>query len=456
MPLATTNPATGETVRTFPELSAEELESRLALASRAYLAHRQTSFAERAARMNRAAAIFEADQDRLAHLMALEMGKPLAQGRAEVVKCAAGCRYYAQHAERILADEPIDAGEGTSFVRYEPIGAVLAGMPWNYPIWQVVRFAAPTLMAGNVVLLKHADNVPQCGEALEDIFLRAGFPEGCFQYLSIPVARVEAVIEDPRIAAVTLTGSLAAGSAVAGIAGRKIKRSVLELGGSDPFIVLPSASLEKALAAGVKSRTQNAGQSCIAAKRFILHAEVYERFVEKMIAAFRALRVGDPLLPETEMGPLAHARGLEALERQVREAVKAGAKILTGGQRRSGPVFFYEPTILACVPREAAVYREEFFGPVALLFRARNLDEAIMIANDTPFGLGASAWTRDESEQQRLIAEIEAGHVFLNEMVVSRPELPFGGTKLSGYGRELGVPGLREFTNAKTVRIAKS
>ena len=456
MAISTTNPATGEVLSIAHELTADELEAKLALASRAFLTHRRTTFAERAAWLVHAAEIFEAEQDQLAKMMALEMGKPLAQGRAEAMKCAQGCRYYAAHAEHILADEPVgDTGEG-SFVRYEPVGIVLACMPWNYPFWQVVRFAAPALMAGNVGLLKHANNVPQCGEALDAIFRHAGFEEGCFQYLSVGVERVEALIEDPRVAAVTLTGSLAAGRAVAVAAGRKIKRTVLELGGSDPFLVMPSADWDKAVREGVKSRTQNAGQSCIAAKRFILHDEIYDRFVERMVAAFQALRVGDPFLPETEIGPLAHARGLEALERQVREAVKAGAKVLTGGHRLPGPGFFYEPTMLADLPRAADVYREEFFGPVALLFRAGNLDEALALANDTPFGLGASVWTRDEAEQRRVIAELETGQVFINEMTASRPELPFGGAKLSGYGRELGAPGPREFMNAKTVRIGKS
>jgi succinate-semialdehyde dehydrogenase/glutarate-semialdehyde dehydrogenase len=456
MPLATINPTTGGTLRIFDELSDRELEAKLDRAARAFRVHRRSTFAERAVHLRHAAEIFEAEQDRLAGLMALEMGKPLTQGRAEAVKSAAGCRYYAEHGERLLADEPLADGDATSFVRYEPIGPVLAVMPWNYPFWQVVRFAAPALMAGNVVLLKHADNVPQCGEALDDLFRRAGFAEGCLQYLSIPVAKVEGVIDDPRVAGVTLTGSLTAGRAVAGAAGRQVKRTVLELGGSDPFLVMPSADWEKVVREGVKSRTQNAGQSCIAVKRFILHDEIYDRFVERMVAAFRNLRVGDPFVPDTEMGPLAHARGREALERQVGEAVKAGAKILTGGNRLPGPGYFYEPTVLAGLPREAAVYREEIFGPVALLFRAGNLDEALAIANDTPFGLGASVWTRDEAEQQRAISELETGQVFINEMTASRPELPFGGAKLSGYGRELGAPGPQGFMNAKTVRIGKS
>jgi succinate-semialdehyde dehydrogenase/glutarate-semialdehyde dehydrogenase len=381
------------------------------------------------------------------------MGKPLAQGRAEAEKCAAGCRYFAEHGAGMMADLTIDAH---SFVRHEPLGVVLALMPWNFPYWQVVRFAAPALMAGNVALLKHADNTPQCGAALDDLFHRAGFAPGCFQYFAVPVPGVKGLIEDPRIDAVTLTGSVAAGRAVAAAAGAKIKRTVLELGGSDPFIVMPSADLKKTVAEAVKARTQNNGQSCIAAKRFIVHAAIYDRFAEAFMQAFRALRVGDPLAPETDIGPLAQARGLETLERQVRDAVQAGAKILAGGRRLDRSGFFFEPTILVGLPTDAPVYREEFFGPVALLFRARDFNEALALANDTPFGLGASLWTNDPHEQQRAIAELEVGQVFINTIVASSPELPFGGVKLSGYGRELGVVGLREFVNAKSVRYATS
>ena len=449
MPLATINPTTGETVSTFPDLTSRELDAKLDAACAAFPLHRRATFPARAERLNRAAGLFEAEQDPLAKLMALEMGKPIAAGHAEAVKCASACRYYAEHAEAMLADERID---DRSFVRYEPLGPVLALMPWNFPFWQVVRFAAPALMAGNVVVLKHADNVPQCGAALDDLFRRAGFPAGCFQYLAVPVEGVKGLIEDPRVAAVTLTGSVAAGRAVASAAGAKIKRTVLELGGSDPFIVMPSADLEKTVAAAVKSRTQNSGQSCIAAKRFIVHQAVYDRFADALVQAFRRLRVGDPLAADTELGPLATGRGLEALERQVREAAQAGAKVLTGGRRIGDRGFFFEPTILAGLPREAPVYREEMFGPVALLFRARDLNDALAMANDTPFGLGASIWTTEAGEQERAIAELEAGQVFVNAMVASSPELPFGGAKLSGYGRELGAPGLHGFVNAKSVR----
>jgi succinate-semialdehyde dehydrogenase/glutarate-semialdehyde dehydrogenase len=452
MPLATINPATGETVQVFPELTRAEIDARLDAARAAFSSHRKTSYAHRAQLLLRVADRFEVEQDELARLAALEMGKPLAQGRAEAVKCAEGCRYYAAHGEAMLRDERID---DHSFVRFAPLGVVLALMPWNYPFWQVIRFAAPALMAGNVGLLKHADNTPQCGARLEDLFRRAGAGD-LLQYLAVPVPGVTTLIEDPRVDAVTLTGSVGAGRAVAGAAGAKIKRTVLELGGSDPFLVLPSADLEQAVKIAVQSRTQNSGQSCIAAKRFIVHAAVYDRFADRLVQAFRALRVGDPLAPDTDLGPVAQARGLEALQRQVDDAARAGAKILTGGRRLPRPGFYFEPTILAHLPPTAPVAREEIFGPVALLFRARDFDEALALANDTAFGLAASVWTREANEQQRAIAELEAGQVFVNALVASSPELPFGGIKQSGYGRELGVAGLREFVNAKSVRLGKS
>jgi succinate-semialdehyde dehydrogenase / glutarate-semialdehyde dehydrogenase len=454
MPIETINPATGKTIRTFPPLTDDELEAKLVLAETTFHHHRLSSFAERAEKMIAAAEILENEQDRLAWLMTLEMGKPLKQARAEAVKCATACRYYATHAERLLADEPIPEAEGHCFVRFEPLGAVLAVMPWNYPFWQVVRFAAPTLMAGNVGLLKHAGNVPQCGLALEELFLRAGFAEGCFQYLAIESKTVQRVIEDPRVAAVTLTGSVGAGSAVAAIAGKKIKRTVLELGGSDPFIVMPSAPLAATVQHAVQARVLNNGQSCIAAKRFIVHADIYDEFEKIFVAAFKNLRMGDPVLPETEVGPLAQEKAVETLERQVRTGVKAGARVLTGGKRKPGSGFFFEPTVLADIPIDDSFSREELFGPVAMLFRARDLDEAISIANATPFGLGASIWTQNEDEQHRGIHEIQAGQVFVNSIVASQPALPFGGIKESGYGRELGAHGIREFVNAKSVCIA--
>jgi len=449
--LATINPTTGETVRTFPALTDAELESKLARAQAAFAVHRQTSFAERAEKMVAAAEILERESDRFARLMTLEMGKPLAQARAEAEKCAAGCRYYAENAEKFLADEPVPDASGRCHVRFEPLGPVLAIMPWNFPFWQVVRFAAPALMAGNVGLLKHAASVPQCGLALEEIFLRAGFAEGCFQCLLIESETVARVIEDERVAAVTLTGSVGAGRAVAALAGKAIKRTVLELGGSDPFLVMPSAPLAATVEQAVKARVQNNGQSCIAAKRFIVHAAVYEKFEALFVEAFRRLRVGDPMLPETEVGPLSSLSSLQFLEKQNCLSIQAGARVLVGGKRRPGPGYFFEPTVLADVPRGSAIAREEFFGPVAMLFRARDLDEALAIANDSPFGLGASIWTQDAAEQERGIRELQAGQVFVNGMVVSQPALPFGGIKLSGYGRELGAMGIREFVNAKSV-----
>ena len=455
MAIATINPATGETIETFPPLSTTELEGRLVRAATVFQRHRLTSFAERSCKMLRAAAIFESDRERLGHLITLEMGKPLTQAEAEVAKCATACRFYAKHAERLLADEKVPEAEGHCHIRFEPLGAVLAIMPWNFPFWQVVRFIAPALMAGNVGLLKHAGNVPRCGLALEEIFLRAGFEQGCFQYLAISSYLVKRVIEDPRVAAVTLTGSLEAGSAVAAIAGKEIKRTVLELGGSDAFVVMPSAPLEETVKQAVKARVQNNGQSCIAAKRFIVHQAIYAKFEKLFVAAFCELKMGDPLLPHTDIGPLAHAEGVETLDRQVQEAIRAGARTLIGGKRGKGPGFFYEPTILVDLPVDSAIAREEFFGPVALLFSTKNLDAAIALANDTPFGLGASIWTEDEAEQQRGIRELQAGQVFVNSMVSSQPALPFGGIKQSGYGRELGTAGLREFVNAKSVYVAK-
>jgi succinate-semialdehyde dehydrogenase/glutarate-semialdehyde dehydrogenase len=453
MAIATINPATGKTVRTFAPLSEDELKAKLALAGAAFQFQRQSSFAERAEKMIAAAVILEKEQDRLGRLMTLEMGKPLKQARAEAAKCATACRYYAKHAERMLADEPIPEADGRCFIRFEPLGVVLAVMPWNFPFWQVVRFAAPALMAGNVGLLKHAGNVPQCGMALEEIFLRAGFAGGCFQYLPIESQMVARVIADPRVAAVTLTGSVGAGRAVAAVAGKFIKRTVLELGGSDPFVVMPSAPLEATVAQAVKARVQNNGQSCIAAKRFIVHGAIYDQFEKLFTDAFRCLRVGDPLLAETDVGPLAQEQAVATLEKQVRARIESGACVLVGGKRGPGPGFYFEPTILADIPADDPLAGEELFGPVALLFRARDFDEAMKIANATPFGLGASIWTQDEAEQERGIRELQAGQVFVNGIVASQPALPFGGIKESGYGRELGAFGIREFVNAKSVRV---
>jgi succinate-semialdehyde dehydrogenase/glutarate-semialdehyde dehydrogenase len=453
MPLATINPATGRPVQVFPELTEAEISGKLDVARAAFRVHRRSTFPERAGKLLELGKILEGEQEILARLAALEMGKPLAQGRAEAVKCAQACRFYAENGEAMLRDERIDA---RSWVRLEPRGVVLALMPWNFPFWQVIRCAVPALTAGNVVVLKHADNTPQCGAAMEDVFRRAGFAPGCFQYLAVPVAGVKALIGDPRVDAVSLTGSVSAGREVAAAAGAQLKRTVLELGGSDPFLVQPSADFAGAVAAAVQSRTQNSGQSCIAAKRFIVHEAIYDRFATALAQAFRVLRVGDPLAPETEIGPLAHRRGLETLERQVAAAVKSGAEILAGGHRLERDGFYFEPTVLSGLAADASVAREEFFGPVALLFRAANLNEAIALANDTSFGLAAAIWTRDPAESGRAITELEAGQVFVNAVVASSPELPFGGIKNSGYGRELGTTGLREFVNAKSVRSDES
>jgi succinate-semialdehyde dehydrogenase/glutarate-semialdehyde dehydrogenase len=451
--IASINPATGATLRTFEPLTEPQIEDRLRRAAAAYQAYRRTSFAERARWLSGAAEILESEKERLGRVMTLEMGKPIGAARAEAAKCALACRYYVEHGERLLADEPLDAGAGRSFIRYQPMGPVLAVMPWNFPFWQVFRFAAPALMAGNVGLLKHASNVPQCALGIEDIIRRAGFPPDVFQTLLIGSAQVERVIGDARVQAVTLTGSEPAGAQVASQAGRRIKKTVLELGGSDPFIVMASADLERAARVAVEARTINNGQSCIAAKRFIVDARVAGEFERVFVAGMAALRVGDPMDESTQVGPLATPEILEGLDEQVRRSVGMGARVLTGGKRLEGPGNYYAPTVLADVPKGAPAYGEELFGPVAAVFRAHGIEEAIRLANDTEFGLGASAWTNDEGEQRRFIDEIEAGMVFLNGMVASDPRLPFGGTKRSGYGRELGAYGIREFVNVKTVRM---
>jgi succinate-semialdehyde dehydrogenase / glutarate-semialdehyde dehydrogenase len=454
MSLISRNPATGEEFGRYQTLDNAQLEQKLARAASAYLQHRATSFAERAQRMYAAADILEAEKDALGRLMTLEMGKPIRAAIAEAEKCASVCRYYADNAERFLADEPVDIGaDRTSFVRYRPIGAVLAIMPWNFPFWQVFRFVAPGLMAGNVGLLKHASNVPQCALAIEDVLRRAGFADGVFQALLVSTDAVAGIIRDPRVAAVTLTGSEGAGAAVAAAAGESIKKTVLELGGSDPFIVMPSADLDTAIETAVTARTINNGQSCIAAKRFIIADEVYETFADRFTQRMRALRVGDPLDEQTQVGPLATENIRDELAKQVRDSVARGARVLTGGSVIDRPGWFYEPTVLADIPDGAPAYRDELFGPVAALFRAHDIEHAIMLANDSPFGLGSAAWTNDADEQRRFTDRIEAGLVFINGMVASDPRLPFGGVKRSGYGRELGVVGLHEFVNIKTVVI---
>jgi len=453
MGIASINPATGAVVQQFDEHTPAEVEERLERAARAFAEQRLSSFAERAQKLVRAAEALERDKQRFGRMMTEEMGKTLKSAVAEAEKCALGCRHYAAHAAGYLRDEPIATEAAQSYVRYLPLGPVLAIMPWNFPFWQVMRFAAPALMAGNVGLLKHASNVPRCALALEQLFREAGFAEGVFQTLLIGSGRVGSVIADPRIRAVTLTGSDAAGAEVAAAAGRELKKSVLELGGSDPFVVMPSADLEQAVHTAVSARVINNGQSCIAAKRFIVHTDVYEKFARGLAAAMAALRVGDPMREDVDVGPLATSSGQRALAAQVERSVAAGARLLTGGKAPGGPGYYYEPTVLADIPPSAPAYREEVFGPVALLFRARDLDHAIALANDSPYGLGSSVWTQDERERRRFIDEIEAGMTFVNAMVVSDPRLAFGGVKRSGFGRELGAHGIREFVNIKSVVI---
>lgn len=449
------NPANGATLREYPEHSDDEVALKVAAAADAFERHRRTSFEERAHRMLRAAEILESEKRSLAELMTTEMGKTLTSAIAEAEKCALACRYYAEHAERFLADEPHPVERAQAFVRYQPIGPVLAIMPWNFPFWQVFRFVAPALMAGNVGLLKHASNVPGCALAIEDILRRAGFDEGVFQTLLIGSSRVGGVIADPSIRAVTLTGSDAAGSAVASEAGKAIKKTVLELGGSDPFIVMPSADLDHTIEIAVKARTINNGQSCIAAKRFIVHDAIYDRFVEQFVARMQALTVGDPMDPDTDVGPLATAQIRDGVHQQVLATIAAGGRALTGAREIERPGFYYEPTVLVDIPVDSPAYNDEIFGPVAAVFRAENIDHAIRIANDHRYGLGSSAWTNDPGEQQQFIDGIEAGQVFINAMVASDPRVPFGGVKHSGYGRELSRVGIHEFVNIKTVWISE-
>jgi succinate-semialdehyde dehydrogenase/glutarate-semialdehyde dehydrogenase len=455
MPIQSINPATGILMRSFTPLSGEELMQKIALAEAAFTQTAELPLTHRALCMRKLAHLLEEEVADLAALITSEMGKPITQARAEIAKCASVCRYYAEHAARILAPEPIDPGSIDAFVRWYPLGVVLAVMPWNFPFWQVFRFIAPALMAGNVGLLKHASNVPQCALAIEALVRRAGFPRGCFQTLLIEARQVEAVLADERVAAVTVTGSESAGRAIAAQAGWLIKKSVLELGGSDPFIVMPSASLDAAVAAAVQARCINSGQSCIAAKRFLIADSIYDDFESRFAAAMDAMQVGDPMLEDTQIGPLATAQQREELHQQVQAALHAGARLLTGGECMLGRGNYYEPTVLAGVPRTSQVYREEFFGPVAMLFRVTDIDEAILVANDTPFGLAASVWTRNRAEQTRFTAELQCGAVFFNAQSASDPRLPFGGIKRSGYGRELSAAGMREFLNAKTVVTAQ-
>ncbi|MFF9650915.1 NADP-dependent succinic semialdehyde dehydrogenase [Streptomyces sp. NPDC014622] len=463
MPIATVNPANGRTLRTFEALGAAEIEQRLAAAHAAFGHWRTTDFEERAQLLGLAADLLDEDQQDIARTMTTEMGKPLAAARAEAAKCAKAMRWYALRAEELLADEHpapadvADSGASRAFVRHRPLGVVLAVMPWNFPLWQVVRFAAPALMAGNVGLLKHASNVPQTALYMEGLFCRAGYPEGCFQTLLVGSGAVESVLRDPRVAAATLTGSEPAGRSVASIAGDEVKHTVLELGGSDPYLVLPSADVAAAARTAVTARTQNNGQSCIAAKRFIVHAGVYEEFAERFTAGMRALTVGDPMRESTDIGPLASERGRADLEELVDDAVRRGAEVLCGGGRPEGlgpeleSGWFYAPTVLTGVTPAMRIHREETFGPVATLYRVESLDEAVALANDSPFGLSSNVWTRDAAEARRCVRDLEAGGVYFNGMTASHPALPFGGVKRSGYGRELAGRGIREFCNTTTV-----
>ncbi len=454
MAIATINPATGEVVKTFTALTDAQIEQKLQQAVATFKAGRSTPFAVRAKRMLKAADILERDKEKFAHLMTLEMGKTYKSAVAEAVKCTTACRYYAEHTERFMADEVVETGAKKSFIRYLPIGPILAVMPWNFPFWQVIRFAAPALMAGNVGLLKHASNVPQCALAIESIFLEAGFPEGSFQTLLIGSGQVDALLNDPRIVAATLTGSEQAGIQVGVGAAKRIKKVVLELGGSDPFIVMPSADLDAAVATAVTARVQNNGQSCIAAKRFIVAEPIAEEFEKKFVAKMQSLKIGDPFDEKTDVGPLATPDAVKDLDADVKKSVAAGAKLLTGGHPIERAGNFYAPTVLTNVPKNSPAYGEEFFGPVASVFRVKDADEAIRLANDVRFGLGSSVWSNDPLEQEKFINELEAGMVFVNKMVASDPRIPFGGVKASGHGRELGLVGIREFLNQKTVWIA--
>ncbi|MGZ4618412.1 MAG: NADP-dependent succinic semialdehyde dehydrogenase [Frankiaceae bacterium] len=456
MPIATVSPVTGETLQEFKELDHAEVDARIALASETFLHYRLTSFADRARWLRSTADLLDAELDEASKLMTLEMGKPLSQARGEAAKCAKAMRFYAERAEVFLADEAADpqaVGASGAYARYQPLGVVLAVMPWNFPLWQVVRFAAPALMAGNIGLLKHASNVPQTALYLEDVLRRGGFPEGCFQALLIGSGAVEGVLRDARVAAATLTGSESAGRSIGQIAGGEIKKTVLELGGSDPYVVMPSADLDRAAEVAVTARVQNNGQSCIAAKRFIIHDSAYDAFTERFVTRMRHLVVGDPMDPATDVGPLATKQGRDDVAALVEDAVSEGAEVLCGGNALDRPGWFYPPTVLAGVTPQMRMYAEEVFGPVAALYRVPDIDAAIEVANGTTFGLGSNAWTTNPAERERFIRDLDAGAVFINGMTTSYPELPFGGIRHSGYGRELAAHGIREFCNIKTVWI---
>jgi succinate-semialdehyde dehydrogenase/glutarate-semialdehyde dehydrogenase len=456
MPIATINPVNGEVIKTFDALPPEQLGAAIGRAADGFRALRDTTFEQRAEWLRAAADRLEAEQDDIGAVMTLEMGKTFAAAKAEVVKCATACRYFAEHAAAFLKDEPADAeavGAQRAFARYQPLGPVLAVMPWNFPLWQAMRFAAPALMAGNTGLLKHASNVPQTALYLGELFTRAGFPPGAFQTVLVGSGAVESILKDPRVRAATLTGSEEAGRSIAAIAGRELKKTVLELGGSDAFVVMPSADLDRAAEVATTSRCQNNGQSCISAKRFIVHTDVYDRFVDAFTDRMAALAVGDPRSASTDVGPLATEQGRDDVEAQVADAVAKGATVRCGGRRLEDHGWWYPPTVVADITPDMRMFHEEVFGPVAGVYRVASLDEAIDVANATRFGLGANAWTTDAAEQDRLIRDFEAGMVFINGMVTSYPHLPFGGVKASGYGRELAATGIREFGNLKTVWI---
>ncbi len=456
MAIATINPATGKVEKTFEPLSDAQIEVKLQTAADTFARYRHVPFAERARMMVKAAEILEKEKESFGRVMATEMGKTFRSAVDEAAKCAWVCRYYAENAEKFLADEIVETTAKRSYIRYQPLGPVLAVMPWNFPFWQVLRFAAPALMAGNVGLLKHASIVPQSALLIEDLFRRAGFAMGCFQTLLIGSNKVDPVLGDPRVMAATLTGSEGAGIEVGVGAAKRIKKVVLELGGSDPFIVMPSANLEVATATAVKARIFNNGQSCIAAKRFVVAEAIADKFEKLFAEKMAALKVGDPFDEKTELGPLSTADGLADLDRDVKKTIEAGAKVLTGGKPLDRPGNFYAPTVLTNIPNGSPAHKEELFGPVASVFRAKDLDDAIRIANDSRFGLGASAWTNDRNERERFINDLESGMVFINRMVASDPRIPFGGVKWSGHGRELGAHGIREFTNIKTVWIEEA
>ena len=455
MAIATVNPTTGSTEMIIEPHSAEEVQDRIAEAAEAARLLRGSTFAQRGQWMLAAADILEGQAEGLGELITVEMGKPIAQSIAEVHKCVKAMRFYAEHAGEFLADAPLadpsTVGATRAWTRYEPLGTVLAVMPWNYPLWQVIRFAAPALMAGNSGLLKHASNVPQAALFLDTLFERAGFPRGSFRTLLIGGSEVAGVLADARVKAVTLTGSEPAGRSVASIAGDHVKKSVLELGGSDPFIVMPSADVSAAAATAVRARISNNGQSCIAGKRFIVHTEVYDAFAAEFVKLMSELVVGDPLDPATQVGPLATLSGRDELAGLVEDARALGAQVLTGGVTPGGPGFFYAPTVLAGLSDGMRIIQEETFGPVASLYRAADREDALRIANQTTFGLSSAVWTSDAQEEEWFTANLDAGAVFVNGMTVSHQELPFGGIKRSGFGRELAADGIREFCNLKTV-----